>query len=167
MKRALCVMLTLALCLAGMALAEEAGIANPWVEATSPDIAEAIGATFGVPEGAGDISYSLLPEYSLAEMRFTLQGMEFTARIQPAGEFTDISGLYYEWSAEAPCVIGFMQGLEQRAAVEAVGETVDLCQWHDSEMNLMYSLCVIGADLDGFDIVPVASAICAQAEEAE
>ena len=142
-----------------------AGIANPWVESTSADIAEAIGAAFGIPEGAGDIAYSLMPDAGLAQMRFTLNGMDCVARIQPAEAFTDISGMFYEWEAEAPCVIALMEGLEQRATVD--GETIDLCQWFDADMGLMYSLSVCGADLDSFDITQIAGAIYAQAEEAQ
>ena len=138
-------------------------VANPWVESTSGDIAEAIGATFGVPEGAEDVAYSLMPSENLAEMRFTLDGMEYTARIKPSEEFDDISGMYYEWEIEEPCVIAFMQGLVKRATEE--GETIDLCLWHDAVMGLMYSLSASGKDLDGFDITAVAGAIYAQASE--
>ena len=105
-------------------LASALAVANPWVESTSGDIAEAIGATFGVPVGAEDVAYSLMPSENLAEMRFTLDGMEYTARIKPSEEFDDISGMYYEWEIEEPCVIAFMQGLVKRATEE--GETISL-----------------------------------------
>lgn len=159
MIAALCLMV--ALCLSGTALA----IANPWVESTAGDIAEAVGAAFGIPDGAEDITYSLMTEGKLAQMRFTLDGLECVARMQPAEEFTDISGMYYEWEAEAPCVIAFMQGLEQRAVSD--GENIDLCLWYDAEMGLMYSLSVCGAIEDGFDITSVAGAIYAQAQEVQ
>lgn len=162
MKRTALILLCLALavCLHASALA----IANPWVESTGDDIAEALGVAFGIPEGAEDISYSMMPDAGLAQMRFTLDGMECTARMQPAEAFTDISGMFYEWTQEEPCVIAFMQGLVKRATDGE--ETVDLCLWHDAGMGLMYSLAVSGADLDGFDITAVAGAICAQASEA-
>lgn len=165
MKKTLSIVLILALCLLGAALAETAGIANPWVEATSSDIAEAVGAAFGVPEGAVDISYSLMPEENLAEMRFTLNDMQYAARIQPAEAFTDISGLFYEWKAEGPFLLADMEGLERRAADGEL--TVDSALWFDEPMGLMYSLCTSAADLDGFDITAIAAAIYAQAEEAE
>ena len=165
MKKTLSIIVCLALTLAlgGIALAET--IANPWVDATSGDIAEAIGAAFGVPEGAEDVAYSLMPDEGLAEMRFTLDGMAYVARILPAEEFTDISGMFIEWEAEAPFSVADCEGLEQRAVVD--GETVDLCLWFDADMGLMYSLATSGADLDGYDITPVAEAIYVQAEEAE
>ena len=164
MKKTLSILLALALCLFGAAMAE-ATLANPWVDATAEDIAEAIGAAFGIPEGAEDIAYSFMPDESLAEMRFALDGMEYVARIQPAEEFTDISGLFYEWEAESSFTIAGFEGLEQRAADGDV--TIDSALWFDSDMGLMYALSTSGADLDGFDITAVAEAIYAQAEEAE
>lgn len=163
MKKTLSIALVLALCLCGAALAD--AVANPWVDATSADIAEAIGATFGIPEGAEDIAYSLMPEEKLAEMRFRLDSVICTARIQPAEAFTDISGMLYEWEADGVFNIAGFDGLERRAT-DDVG-TIDLCQWFDSDMGLMYAVSAIGADLDGFDLTAVAAAIYAQAEEAE
>lgn len=161
MKRTIIALLCVVL--ATSLFASALAIANPWVESTSGDIAEAIGATFGIPEGAEDISYSMMPDDGLAEMRFTLDGMEYIARIKPSEEFDDISGMYYEWDSEEPCVIAFMQGLVKRVTVE--GETMELCLWHDADMGLMYSLATSGADLDGFDITAIAGAIYAQASE--
>ena len=164
MKKTLCIILALALCLLGAAMAEDA-IANPWIESTSADIAEAIGATFGIPEGAQDVAYSLLPEDGLAEMCFTLDGMEYVARIQPAEAFTDISGLYYEWEADCPLILGDIEGLDRRATDGE--ETVDSALWFDEMMGLMYSLFTSSTDLDGYDITAIAAAIYVQAEEAE
>ena len=161
MKRTIIALLCVVL--ATSLFASALAIANRWVESSSGDIAEAIGATFGIPEGAEDISYSMMPDDGLAEMRFTLDGMEYIARIKPSGEFDDISGMYYEWDSEEPCVIAFMQGLVKRVTVE--GETMELCLWHDADMGLMYSLATSGADLDGFDITAIAGAIYAQASE--
>ena len=165
MKKTLCILLALALCLFGAAVAETTAIANPWVDATAGDIAEAIGAAFGIPEGAENVEYSLLPDEGLAEMRFTLDDMAYVARIQPAEEFTDISGMYYEWEADAPFSIAGIEGLDQRATDGE--ETVELCQWFDADMGLMYSLATSAPDLDGFDITAIAEAIYVQAEEAE
>ena len=141
-----------------------ASVANPWVDSTSSEIAEAIGATFGIPAGAENIAYSLMPDEGLAEMRFTLDGMDYVARIMPAEAFTDISGLYYEWDAESAGEFAGMESLEQRAFTDE--GTIDLFQWFDKDMGLMYSLSTSGADLDGFDITAIAGAIYAQAEEA-
>jgi len=164
MKKTLCILLALALCLMGAVLAEVT-LTNPWVESTSAEIAEAVGTTFGIPEGTEDVAYSLMTEGNLAEMYFTLDGMEYVARIQPAEEFTDISGLFYEWEAEGPFEIAGIEGLERRAVEDE--ETIDSVLWFDEPMGFMYSLFTSAPDLDGFDITPVAGAIYAQAEEAE
>ena len=142
-----------------------ASMANPWVDATSGEIAEAIGAAFGIPDGATDVAYSFMPEWEMAEMRFTLDGMDYVARIMSAGAFTDISGLFYEWDAESAGTLAGMECLDQRAFTDE--GTVNLCQWFDADMGLMYSLTTSGPDLDGFDITAIAAAIYAQAEEAE
>lgn len=164
MKKALSIILALALCLMGSALAEVA-IANPWVEATPSDIAETTGAAFGVPEGAENVSYSLMPDDKLAEMYFTLDDMEYVARIQPAEAFTDISGLFYEWEAESPFTIAGIEGLERRTMDGEM--TLDSALWFDEPMGLMYSLFTCAPDLDGYDIAAIAEAVYAQAEEAE
>ena len=164
MKKTLCMLLALVLCLFGAAVAETT-IANPWVDATEGDVAEAIGAAFGIPEGVEDAEYSLMPDEGLAEMRFTLEDMEYVARIQPAEAFTDISGLFYEWEAEGPFPLADLEGLERRTSDGE--DTIVSALWFDEPMGLMYSLFTSGADLDDFDITPVAAAIYAQAEEAE
>ena len=164
MKKTLCMLLALTLCLMGAAVAETT-IANPWVDATAGDVAEAIGAAFGIPEGVEDAEYSLMPDEGLAEMRFTLDGMAYVARIQPAEAFTDISGLFYEWEAEGPFPLADLEGLERRAADGE--ETVVSALWFDEPMGLMFALSTSGADMDDFDIMPVAAAIYAQAGEVE
>ena len=163
-RRMIVLLLCLMLCLSGAALAE-ATLANPWVEAAPEDIAEAIGAAFGIPEGAEDISYSLMPDAGLAEMRFAQDGREYVARIQPAEAFTDISGLFYEWEAEAPFQLADMEGLERRT-VDG-DQTIDSALWFDEPMGFMYALYTSAPDLDDFDISAVAAAIYVQAEEAE
>ena len=157
MKKTLCILLALALCLFGAAVAETTAIANPWVDATAGDIAEAIGAAFGIPEGAENVEYSLLPDEGLAEMRFTLDDMTYVARIQPAEEFTDISGMYYEWEADAPFSVAGFEGLDQRATDGE--ETVELCQWFDAPSGLVYSLSVYTTDPDGLDLTAVAEQV--------
>ena len=67
--------------------------------------------------------------------------------------------------AESAGEFAGMESLEQRAFTDE--GTIDLFQWFDKDMGLMYSLSTSGADLDGFDITAIAGAIYAQAEEAE
>ena len=139
------------LCLALAAgAAAEAGLANPWEETTAEELARFPGVTFGVPEGAEDIEYRLLREDSLAEMQFTWHDLRYCARIKPAAEFEDISGLYYDWTYETPCQVSWCVGVDRRYIGE--GETVDVSLWYDAVSGLMYSVSTSAPDLDGFDI---------------
>ena len=139
------------LCLALAAgAAAETGLADPWEETTAEELAQFPGVTFGVPEGAEDIQYRLLREDALAEMQFTWHDLHYCARIQPATEFVDISGLYYDWTNEMPCRISWCVGVDRRYIGE--DETVDVSLWYDAGSQLMYSVSTSAPDLDGFDI---------------
>jgi len=130
--------------------AAEVGLANPWEETTAGELARFPGVTFGVPEGAEDIDYLLLREDALAEMQFTWYDLRYCARIKPASAFEDISGLYYDWTHEMPCRIGWCEGVDRRFLGE--DEAVDVCLWYDAVSGLMYSVSTSAPDLDGFDI---------------
>ena len=47
----------------------------------------------------------------LAEMQFTVDHDEFCARIQPAEEAMNISGMYFEWENEDDVKIGSCAGI--------------------------------------------------------
>ncbi len=134
--------------------AAETGLANPWEGTTAEELARFPGVTFGVPEGAEDIEYRLLREDALAEMQFTWHDLRYCARIKPAAEFEDISGLYYEWTHEMPCRVSWCVGVDRRCIGE--NETVDVSLWYDAVSGLMYSVSTSAPDLDGFDIGAVA-----------
>ena len=139
------------LCMAlAASAAGEAGLVNHWEETTAEELAQFPGVTFGVPEGAEDVEYRLLREDMLAEMQFTWHDLRYCARIRPAAEFVDISGLYYDWTVEIPCNISWCNGVDRRYLGEA--ETVDVSLWHDAVSGLMYSVSTSAPDLDGFDI---------------
>ena len=164
MKKWIAAMLIVALALAFGATAlaeEEAGLANPWVEATAEEVEAAVGVAFGVPEGAENVQYEILTTENLAEMGFTWYGMEYWARIMPADAWEDISGAYYEWEQSMDVDIGGCVGMDLRAPDGDV--TVNVCLWYDEGTGLMYSLMTGGPDLDGFDITAAAEAIYAPA----
>lgn len=135
-----------------------AGLANPMVESTADEIAKTFGFTFGEVEGAEDVKYFIISG-DLAQMNFTKDGMEYTARIQSAGEFTDISGMNYTWTVTDDCKIGNRDGKAMRFISDT--EQIDVCEWYDIAPGIMYSLSTggEGADLDGFDITAVANEI--------
>lgn len=130
--------------------AAEIGLANPWEETSAEGLAQFPGVTFGIPEGAVDIEYRLLREDALAEMQFTWNDLRYCARIKPATEFADISGMYYDWTNETPCQISWCVGVDRRYIGE--DEAVDSSLWYDAVSGLMYSVSTSAPDLDGFDI---------------
>ena len=146
----------LLLCCAAGAENEAVGLANPWVETSEEELTAALGFAFAVPEGAENVTFRMLEAQQLGEMTFTLNGMDYVARIKPAEEFEDISGLYYEWGD--PIEDTAVEGRQTWEARAVDGErTVDLVLWYDAVPGLMYSLSTSAEnDLDGFDIIGVA-----------
>lgn len=146
-------LLTACLGLTGLA---EVGMANPWVETTAEEMAQTIGVELGVPEGAENIVWRMMPEVGMGEMTFTWDGMDYTARVQPTAEFEDISGLYYEWEHEEPCQVSWCEGKLMRTTDADQGLTIDLCLWFDVVPGVMYAVSASAPDLDGFDILAAA-----------
>ena len=161
MKKLIAIILTALMLLSYAAFAEAPieGMPNPWTETTAEGLMEALGLEFAVPEGAENVAFRMLEDESLAEMEFDLDGMTYTARIQPAVEWTDISGMYYEWeNTMEDITIGDRPAWEGRAADG--DNTADLCLWFDVVPGLMYSLGTVGeGDLDGFDLTAIAEQI--------
>ena len=161
MKKLFSIALAALMLLSCAALAEApiAGVPNPWTETTAEGLMEALGIAFTVPEGAQNIAFRMLESDSLAEMDFDLDGMSYTARIQPAVEWTDISGMYYEWeNTMEDFTIGNCPAWEGRAADDQ--GTADLCLWFDVAPGLMYSLSTVSeGDLDGFDLTAIAEQV--------
>jgi len=148
MKKLLAILLTLLMLTAAAA---ETMIANPWTDADPDRLMQALGLSFGVPEGAQDVAYRMLEAESLAEMQFTLGDASLTARIRPA-MFEDISGMYYEWTSDEPVSVGWCEGRLMRAPDGE--ETADLLLWWDAAPGLMYSLSALSPE--GIDLLPVA-----------
>ena len=125
-----------------------------------------LGVEFGIPENAEDITYYVLKSENLAEMQFTWNDMRYTARMKPAAEFEDISGLYYEaWDYEDACKIQWCEAVTSRVFDEGV--TVDLCLWYDAVPGIMYSVTASARDLDGFDITASAYRLFLPAQTGE
>ena len=154
MRKAISVLLALLILAIGAAQAEVRR-ANPWTPTTAQGLMDALGLQLGLPDGATNVAWQMMEAEQMGQVTFTWQGEDYTARIAPADVFEDISGLYYEWEAEDKCEVGRCKGVVRRAHD---GEnTVDVCLWYDDPTGLMYSVSVIGADLDGFDITAAAN----------
>ena len=121
-------------------------VVNPMTEATEQDIMEALGVSFDIPDRAGDIRYFIIDsgDTSMAQADFTLDGSEITYRIQPSSAFSDISGVYEDWTNTESIEVSYCTG-------EAYGNDNQegLCLWYDAAPGLMYSLYMNNvADLD-------------------
>ena len=131
------------------------GMANPWVECSLDNIASYIGWSFGIPEGATNAIFRWNESIGMAEMIYTVDGNEWCARMQKTKEFTDISGMYYEfdksdnlgWPSEIP--INDYDGDEyigKMFLLEAEEGTVNLAMWYYEKEGLMFSLGCVSPD---------------------
>ncbi|MCR5591689.1 MAG: hypothetical protein K6F73_09180 [Lachnospiraceae bacterium] len=144
---------------------ESTYVANPWVSIPEEEANTYCNRLFKAPEGSTGVIWSKLTgsekdscvNQPLVQMKFMLDGMDFTARAQDgAEEDADISGMYCEWDAEDEALLDNWGWTctSKRSLTE--GDMADLCEWYDVEIGIKYSLSVSAPDLDGFDIVAVA-----------
>ena len=153
-------MMLMALLLATAACAEGfVGMANPWIATTQEDLEARTGMHLRVPEGATDVLWRVLTTADLAEMRFTLDDISYTARAVQAEHYRDISGMYYNWIMEEECRIAGLEGLMQITWLP--GEKVVLCQWYDEAAEVMFSLASRGANHQHEGVLAVAEEISA------
>ena len=149
------------------ASAQSTGIANPWVETDADGLMQTLGLQFDVPEGAEGVTYRMNESEKLAEMRFTLYDMPFTARIKPAGlELEDISGMFYDWDYVESVKGEFARRWHQEKlmAVRDGEDMVEVYLWFDIVPGLTYSLSTKAHDLNGFDIIAVAEMVYHQVQ---
>ena len=150
------------------------GLANPWREATEEECNQLAGNGFSAPDGASNVKWSIMDtgeEYrELVQMCFDLDGLSFTARQQNTGdEPQDISGMFYEWTAEEDVTLANWAGGNMKGTVKRfIGDDryIDVCTWYDVETGASYSLSTEGKDLDGFDIQAIAEAMYDPAKQA-
>ena len=147
---------------------EQTQIANPWRECTEEEASAAVPNCFSAPEGATNVKWSImennLEDYALSpmvQMQFDLDGMSFTAREQgtTGEEYTDISGMYYDWALTDDATLANWADGNMPAKVSVyVGdsESVQKCEWFDIETGYSYFVGVSAKDLDGFDIQAIA-----------
>ena len=117
---------------------ESASLPNPVRETTAQQIMDTLGLSFTIPDRASNVRYFTIDAAdggTLAQAVFTLDGMEIIARIQPAASFTDISGVYTEWTTSEDIAVNYSSG---EAYLNDNGEGV--CLWYDAAPGLMYSI---------------------------
>lgn len=135
---ALCLALIICLTLCACGKKEEpaVGMPNPLHEETQESILEKTGISFQVPANAEDVSFwTIDTDPVTAQMKFSFDGDEYCYRIAPAAEYTDISGMYYEWANEDICPVKYN---EANVFWNDFKEGVIL--WYDVAPGLMYSL---------------------------
>ncbi len=149
------------------------GMANPWRDCTEDEAYKYAPNGFSAPEGSSDERWSLmLPDNdpkreseTLVQLDFVLDGVEYTAREQAAGDNsdTDISGIYCEWQTTESVTLANWAGGMMPAIVKTYDskeeECERLCIWYDFETGYVYSLSASGEDLSKVDIKAVAESI--------
>ena len=133
-------------------------IANPWqYEVSSDDIQQMVNETFHVPDGAEDVVYGIMESQKLAEVQFEEDGISYCARMEPADEYTDISGLYYTWDVDTDDHVSDMDATYRRSINEDA--CIDNILFYDANKKMMYSISATAPDLDGFDLIAVAQEV--------
>ena len=135
---ALCLIaiLCLTLCACGKKEEPVAGMANPLHEATQESILETVGISFQVPANAEDVTFwTIDTDPVTAQMKFSFDGDEYCYRVSSTAEYTDISGMYYEWENEDSCPVQYN---EANVYWNDFKEGVIL--WYDAAPGMMYSL---------------------------
>ena len=123
----------------------QSSIVNPVCEATRKAVLEIVGVDMEAPKGAKDVSYQTITANStIGQMKFTLDGRSYNYRVMPATEYSDISGMYYEWTETEPANVGGVI-----AEVSYIPNEQGIINWYDVVPGLLYSLSVdSGAGLD-------------------
>lgn len=118
-------------------------LTNPITEVSYDELLAQTGITFAVPEGAENVSYSIINvDEKIAQMTFTLDGVNCTCRAQAAGlpeagKISDISGMNYTWETTEKGEIFYSEALFQyNAGKEGV------VGWYDYAPGILYSVSV-------------------------
>ena len=114
------------------------GLVNPWAEADEAAVKAKFGITFSVPDSAKDVSYRIADSLGIAEMRFTLDGVEWNARIAESEEFNDVSGMNYVWQKQEKAALGKISGSVRTCVAD--GKNVGVGLWHNPTLNMMFTL---------------------------
>ncbi len=142
------------------------GLANPWRDCTVEEAEAACDRLFRLPaDVTGDwriMENVEAGERPLVEANFEYDGMTYCARAQQGvAEEKDIAGLYYEWTVSDEDNNLFSWNLSAKTYRYVGDDTmVDLITWYDPEQKIAYALSTESNDLEGFDIIAIAEALC-------
>ena len=79
------ILLALLAVIGGAALAE-ASSANAWTQTTAQGLMDALGLQLGLPDGANNVSWQMLEQAQMGQVRFTWQGDSYTASYSVDGK---------------------------------------------------------------------------------
>ena len=131
----------LAACSAEVADEPQTELPNPVKLSSAEEILEELGFNLLTPVGAEDIIYSIIDmgdEEKIAQVDFTLDDIEYTYRASAASEWTDISGMYYEWIEEVDTSVSYTSG--KTFIAEDDDDRVGVILWYDDVPGIQYSL---------------------------
>ena len=131
--------------------APNASMANPMEETDAAGLLEKTGLSFGEVEGAQDVKYFVI-NGELGDMQLKKDGVDYDVRIQSAAEYTDISGMNYEWTSEEDVTVGGRDGKLCKCDEAAV------VLWYDVAPGIMYSVSAASADADVMAVAEAAFA---------
>ena len=113
-----------------------AAIANPMSEATEAYILEQTNIEPDTLLALEDRQYfSIAGDPEIAELRFTLDGDDYTYRVAPLAEAADISGMYYEWTISELHDVAYCD-----ATIRRSNGGQGVIEWFDVVPGMMYSL---------------------------
>ncbi len=133
--------LAIAGCSSDQADSPQTELPNPVKPSSAEEILEDLGFKMATPVGAQDIAYSIIDmgdEPKIAQVDFTLDGISYTYRASAAAEWTDISGMYYEWTEEVETNVSYTTG--RTFIAEDGDDKVGVILWHDDLEGVQYSL---------------------------
>ncbi len=134
-------LLALAACSADEVETPQTELPNPVQLSSAEEILEELGFNLLTPVGAEDITYSIInlgDEEKIAQVDFTLDEVEYTYRASAAAEWTDISGMYYEWTEEVETNVSYTTG--KTFIAEDDDDKVGVILWFDAAPGIQYSL---------------------------
>jgi hypothetical protein len=105
---------------------------------TETDIADALKIEIHAPEGASDVSYSIInleSENDIAQCDYTLDGLKYVLRIEKTSDFADISGVYDDFSTQKDVAVGNLMYI---LSYNEGGS--GLARWYDAASGESHSL---------------------------
>ncbi len=133
--------LALAACSAEEVEAPQTELPNPVQLSSAEEILEDLGFNLLTPVGAEEVTYSIIDmgdEEKIAQVDFTLDEIEYTYRASAAAEWTDISGMNYEWTEEVETNVSYTTG--KTFIAEDDDDKVGVILWFDEVPGIQYSL---------------------------